>query len=222
MARTMRASLVLGIVLVGTAALADAPPSTGPADTINIPLDSIHALNMPGTRPLDPIESHEGEFKTASGPFVKAICIELARMKQPRAGFAVPGQGEDAVQEAQRVLVEKQEPRGLRAGQRASLFFFSKPFGAYVHLRSVTMEPAQKRITIIYRFVPHETRRITPHLAVIPLPDLPAGAYDVALIGQLDDRQDERTPGAYVKQWEPQVICRPFSFILSPPTPKKK
>lgn len=206
----MRAILCFVVFLSGAAAVAADGPASKPAE---IPLAIIHALNMPGTKPLDPIESHEGEYKTASGPFIKAIYLELPKMKQPRAGFFVPGQGEDAVQEAERVIVGKQEPRTIRAGQRASVVFFSKPFGAYVHLRAVTIE--NQRITIAYRFVPHEERQVTAHFAVIPLPELPAGKYEVKLAGELDEKQDERVPGNYVKQWEPQIVCRPFEFTIA-------
>jgi hypothetical protein len=138
-----------------------------------------------------------------------------------RPGFAVLGNGKEALREAHAVLVNGKKPRKeFSAGSEISLVFFSKVFDYYVHLDKV--EQRDSKITINYFFVPHRGNG-SAHFALIPLSEMPTGEVRVNLV---------RSPLTEAKATEanvfpppdstldPIVVCRPFSFEVKPEVAK--
>lgn len=157
-----------------------------------IPLKEIWAFEMPGTRDIRELEPDK------FGPRIRKLntAEQIARgeksltnqaishLKHTKPGqaaipaFAVAGTGVDALREAAAVLSGKKKPQAtFSANSDVSIVFFSYLCGSYVYLDKV--EQQSGLIVISYRFVPHETREVTNHLALIPLGKLPPGEVKV-------------------------------------------
>jgi hypothetical protein len=154
----------------------------------SIPLGEVDAVRMPGTRPLSAAMRDDG-FGAAEpgGELVDEILRALAYdpIAHPVAppGFAVAGMGQRALRGAHAVLVGGDVPRAsFRAGEPLSLVFFSYSFNHYVRLVSVEQDAAT--IQISHDFVPHDTKEMTSHLALIPVSGLPVG--DIRVVNRLE------------------------------------
>lgn len=153
------------------------------AETVTIPLKNIWAHEMPGTRDVH-------ELEKAALPANQAASLDnqigdallfVPKGKTTAKGFAVDGTEKEALSKALAAFVKKQQPRqAFAANTQVFVFFFSHSFGQYVHLDNV--ERREKTIKIAYRFVPHETKQLTAHYALIPLGKLPAGKYRVDIV----------------------------------------
>lgn len=148
------------------------------SETITIPLDQIWAYDMPGTRDIAELESN-GNPHMEHGPVVLEIRRSLGVVPKghlAKVGFAVVGEGMDALREAHAVFTEKRKPsQTLSTGSNISIVFFSHQSNPYVHLDKV--ERKDNTVDIYYHFVPHETMDTSEHLALIPL-----GGYRAASI----------------------------------------
>lgn len=141
-----------------------------------IPLDSIWAKDMPGTQDVQKLKSE------CLGEIVEALGFRNWPAKGKEAGqaFVVRGSGKDALCNARDVFSGK-EPKAKTQpqGESISLVFYTFATGYYGHLREVTRDANE--INIKYSLVPHRTRELTNHFALIPLRELPAGKYRVVL-----------------------------------------
>ncbi len=185
-------------------------------NVVQIPLKSILAHGMPGTRDVRELE------KGAVPPNQRAPLsddiggeLEFIPKGQTTAkGFAVVGTGNAALRNAHAVLVKKQQPRqSFSADAEISVVFFSHSFDQYVHLDNV--ERRDKTIKIAYRFVPHETKQMTAHFALIPLGKLPVGKYRVDFVRlPLEQKYVDTGFRSVDSQWNNRVVCLPFSFEI--------
>jgi hypothetical protein len=198
-------------------------------EVITIPLDQIWAYQMPGTHDIRELEpevfgavakgiSREEIVRREKASLFNRIGsrIPIARegvIVQPC--FAVLGDGLEALRNAQAELTSQQEPaQSFSSNSQLSIFFFSYSFGQYVHLDHVKRRG--KTIQIAYRFVPHQTKQLTAHFALIPLGKLAPGEYRVDIVRlPLDQTYIERGFKSVDPRWNAQVVCRPFSFTVT-------
>ncbi len=172
-----------------------------------IPLKSIWAYEMPGTRVL----SERGDENAVLNEIRRSLKFDPKKHPTAPEGFAVRGEGLEALREAQAVLVKGEKPRtSFKDDDSISLVFFSYEFGAYVHVTSV--EQRESVVQVAYRFVQHQTRELTEHIALIPLGRMKEGTIRVVINHQIDtsapdrlDRDDEI----------PRTVCRSFDIKVT-------
>jgi hypothetical protein len=128
--------------------------------------------------------------------------------------FAVAGAGKDALREAAAVMSGKKKPQtSFSANSNVSVVFFSHSFNCYVHLDKVELQPGL--IVISYRFVPHETKQMSSHFALIPIGKLPPGEVKVDIkrlpMGKTFTDAGFKEPAS---SWESQVVAQPFRFTV--------
>jgi hypothetical protein len=195
--------------LVVTSSLAEPPKKESRA--VTIPLTSIWAYNMPGTRELQKMEDRR-VAKQIEG-IRRALSQLPPQGKEAGKGIAVLGTGVDALAEAHAVLVEGKKPRKtFPVDSEVSIFFYSYESGFYVHLRSITRQG--NSIEIRYRFVTHKTKELTQHFALIPLGKITPGQFPVEII-------QAPMPEEFIKAgWKPvksevvkRIVCKSFSFL---------
>jgi hypothetical protein len=177
-----------------------------------IPLKDIWAHNMPGTR-----EVTELEAGNAAGLLFEQIGGALKFIPKGQTvakGFAVAGTDKEALRNAHAVLVNsKKLQQSFPAVNDFWLVFFSHSFGQYVHLDNV--ERSGTKIRVSYRFVPHETKQMSAHFAMIPLGKLSPGKYRVDIVRlPLEQKYVAQGFKAIDRQWEARVVCQPFSFTV--------
>ena len=120
----------------------------------------------------------------------------------------------DALRRAHAVLVKNEKPReNFNKGDELTIVFYSFSSTWYVHLHDV--EIIDRKINIRYRFVPHRTRNMSSHIALIPLNDLTAGEYDVT-IKRMPLEQHFLEQG-----WKNRpksadgLVCESFKFVIN-------
>ncbi len=165
------------------------------SNTAIIPLKEIWAYEMPGTRDvrkLEPDKFGEAAEKLTSSEqlqlFEKSLTSQILQTlgfnkpgQQPKRGFAVMGTGADALREAHAVLVKGRNPKeSLPVGSEISVVFYSHLFGYYVRLHEIKKQPGA--IVIQYHFVPHRTKEMTRHFALIPVGELAPGDVKVEIL----------------------------------------
>ncbi len=187
-------------------------------ETVVIPLDQIWALDMPGTRNIRKLQA-EKLPPPGDGQLVAQIRRSLSKDRPKgeaaKAGFAVLGTGLEALRDAHAVLVEGKEPRkSFPVGSDLTLVFFSQRLSSYyVHVHEVTCQ--ENAISIRYRFVPHETKELTTHFALIPIKGLAEGGYRVRVIQSPMERMFIEAGFKQIDDtYERSIISRPFSFGL--------
>jgi hypothetical protein len=203
------------------------------SDSVMIPLDQIWAYEMPGTRDvwelepdkfgpklldLRPEERRKRFDESLTHQTVRHLGVTKLGV-QAAPGFAVLGTGKEVLREAHAVLAGGRTPRRtFPPNSKVALVFFSKVFDYYVHLDKV--EQQGNRIMIKYFFVPHRGNG-TSHFALIPLGQLPAGEWQVDVARSPWPKSAKFSvypePGA---EWNSVVVCRPFDFVVEPPTTK--
>lgn len=152
-----------------------------------IPLDQIWAHQMPGTRNVRDLEqsgepiSEEQLRKSLVWQLDRDLFNRRKEGKTAGPAFVVIGTGKEALDNAYTVITEHIEPEQLfSAGTDLSLVFYSHMSGGYyVHLDSI--ERAERKIRVNYRFVAHNTGDATSHFALIPLGRLPEGKFHVEI-----------------------------------------
>jgi hypothetical protein len=181
-------------------------------EPVEISLDTIWGLNMPGIRELETSDDHR--LAKLIGAIRRKLSDKPPQGQTAKACFAVTGAGPDALREAHSVLVDGKKPRQeLPSGRDVSLVFFSHEFGRYVQLQRVLRD--RNDIEIQYQFVPHKSLELTVHFALIPLGKMIPGKVQVH-IKQLPMDDEFRRSGW--KSVEPEVakrvICQSFSFSV--------
>jgi len=230
MAVMKRASnLVVWAVLIFIASASSGQARDEPR--IEIPLNKIWALDMPGTRDIrqmKPVGSDK-RYPVARLPklldsWFTRIRYVLARKPpeaEAEAGFAIGPISLRSLDLTSYVLMKggDEPPRYQSSARKTAAVFFSHPSAYRVQLEHV--ERRGKIIDIHYRFVPHFSSESTFHYALIPLGKLPAGEYRVQ-IQQLP--MEQKYIDAGFKPVGPvelrRIVCKPFSFIVKdPPAP---
>lgn len=192
------------LLIVALLLMAEAPKT--------IPLKDIWAHEMPGTRDVQKLEP-----STSRSSLANQIGGSLDFTPDGQVvgrGFAVAGVDKKALSNAHAVLVKSTKPRQTFSTENdITLVFFSRMFSQYVHIQSV--ERSDKTINISYRFVPHETKQMTAHFALIPLGKLTAGKYQVKIASlPLEEKYVAQGIKPVDPKWEKRVICQPFSFTV--------
>ncbi len=192
------------------------------ADSVEIPLKDIWALDMPGTqdiRKLEATATSKDEKNDADLPLISRIRGATAKPRgEPREAFAVLGSGIDALRRAASDMAGETKPQeSFPAGSDVSLVFFSYTTGMYVYLDKV--ERRGNFFEIKYHFVPHLTKEMTDHFALIPLGAIESGVYSVDIVQSPMDMSRVSTAGKKpaattdAKSAE-KFVCRPFSFSV--------
>ena len=134
-----------------------------------IPLNEICAYDMPGTRKIGELDAVKEPTGTTAHPIVRQIVLALASRRPKEAedvgqAFIVSTTGEKAVQDARDVITKSVVPRTKFSPETdLTLFFYSVLGAPYARIASV--EKSERVITVKYRFVSHNTRDDTLHLA---------------------------------------------------------
>ena len=186
-------------------------------EVVEIPLDRIWALRMPGTRKIGELEPDKPPL-SVHGPLVGEIRQSLApappKGMQAKSAFAVLGSGEEALRQAHAVLVENKPAQdSFPAGGEISVVFYSHQFGGYVHLDQIRRRNGL--VEIKYRFVPHLETYLTEHVALIPLGNLPSGEYEVRIIQvPIEQKFVDYGVKPINSEWERRIVCKSFSFSV--------
>jgi hypothetical protein len=209
----MQRLLIIAVCLLCVNAVACVPSERSKA--VEIPLKSIWAHEMPGTRDIRVLEKGVVSQRASLADQIGGALDFIPKGQTAGKGFAVVGTDKEALRNAHKVLVQTRKPRqSFSASADLSLVFFSHPFGQYVHLAHV--EQRDKTIKISYRFVPHETKQMTAHFALIPLGKLTAGGYQVDIVRlPLEQKYVAQGFKPVDPQWESRVVCQPFSFTVA-------
>jgi len=176
----------------------------------NIPLETVWALDMPGTQPMNRIQRGTPlAYENPEGQLVDEIrtALKYDPQRRPTAGpcFAVQGTGMTALRQAHAVLVREEKlPTEFQAGEELTLVFYSYQFGAYVHLAEVVNRDGH--IDISYRFVPHRTEEVTTHLALIPINSSQPGPRTVHVAPV--------TNGGDNEAWGGKIVCGSGRFVI--------
>lgn len=206
--RTTLIMFVLLLVLRASAVVA----ADDTEDVVKIPLNTIWATSMPGTRDINELEKSAAKQGGTLVNDIGGTLRFLGKGKTTGKGFAVSGTEKEALKNAYVVLVDKKQPRQtLPSSANIWLVFFSHSFGQFVHLANV--ERRDRTIKIEYRLVPHATKQLTAHFALIPLGKLPAGKYTVDIVRlPLEQKYVDQGFKAVDSQLNNRVVCQPFSF----------
>ncbi len=189
--------------------VADREAAAVAARSMTVPLKDIWAYRMPGPRDMNELDGGKAQ-KTLVEPLLKHI----RETWNNDPGAAVQGEGLAALQQYYRIEVEGQEKGVLSAAAPISLVFFTKPTGGYIHLQSVVKECNSNRFTIFYRFVPHESRESTQHMALIPLGKVHPGKYVVKMKRlPMEDKYREIGFPEPSREHESNM-CKSFIFVV--------
>lgn len=180
------------------------------ASAEEIPLKDVWGFRMPGTRPL-----REGlpPGKAPESLLIREIvpALRIPAKQDPGEGFAVKGEGIDALQEAHAVVLKKQKPQTEFSDDAdTSIVFFTRPAAVYVHLDRV--ERKGDEVTISYHFVQHLEKITSCHIALIPLGKLPPGTFKVDLVRLPDAFASTFSAPNLAKDFESRVVCKSFEF----------
>lgn len=210
------------------AILASCVASANADDPVTVPLKNIWAYQMPGTRDVRELEpqnfgqavrklTSDEQLKrygqSLTSRILKTLQVRPTNQKAKKA-FAVLGTGVDALREAHAVLAERQRPRRtLPVDAEVSVVFFSYSFGSYVHLNKVEREG--NTVTVSCRFVPHETKEMTAHFALIPIGKFKLGEVKVTVVSSpMEKRFVDSGFKPVSAETESQVVSRSFRLLV--------
>ncbi len=191
-------------------------------DAVVIPLSEVWGWRIPGTKPMS-AGQRGGEYTAEEGPLLEEIRKRLSGLpgvgeeKKAEAGFIVAGTGMEAMKKAHAILMGKEDRRNdFEVDQELSLVFFTYRSTSYIHLHDIVIE--DHTIRVRFKFIPHRSREVTNHFALIPISGLKGGKYEV-LVERLPLEQK------YVKAGVPprptssnNLVSSSFSFSVKEST----
>jgi len=216
--------LFMGLILVAFLA-ASLRAESNEADII--PLKKIWAWDMPGTTSIRTLEpKHFGDVlkgkssaeqvRLQDSSVISKTLVPLAKFNNAQCGpgFAVKGTGAEALTNARAILSGGEKPStSFMPRDDVSLVFFSRLFGAYVHITEV--KQATNRVEIRYRFEPHIDTELTVNFALIPLGKLQPGKVDVDVIRIPHDKKyDAMSVTPVSQEMESRIVCKSFQFVV--------
>jgi hypothetical protein len=170
---------------------------------------------MPGTKNFSAIKPAE-----SNAALVELIQQSLMRRRNhgdAEQAFVVEGEVDSALRQVYDVLVKRERSNSqISVGDKAWIVFFTYSIGQFVHLKEVLREG--HNIKIRYRLIPHSSKNLTRHLALIPIEALPSGTYKVDIVST--PLEAEFVASNYVAIPESalkQRVCRPFNFSVVDP-----
>ncbi len=192
-----------------------------------IPLNKIWAWDMPGTIDVRSLEpdcfgdvlknvSSEEQVRLQERSLLYQCLPLLAKQKEKHreSAFAVRGTGLEALKNAHAVLAKNEKPpRSFSPQDDISIVFFSRLYGAYVHIEEVRQWDAH--IEIKYRFVPHLEAYQSNNFALIPLKKVPAGKIAVAIVKlPLDQKSKDIGASEVSGEQAARIVSKPFKFLV--------
>jgi hypothetical protein len=215
----------IGILLVVLFMATDSTAAVDEKETI--PLNKIWALDMPGTTDIRKLEPNcFGEVlkgKTSAEQVrlqensLLSQCQRALRNrndKQTESAFAVRGTGLEALKNARSRLAKTEKPPKSFSPQDAvSIVFFSRLYGASVHIEEVRQW--DRHVEIKYRFVPHLEAYLSNNFALIPLKKLSAGKIEVAVVKlPLDQKSKDIGAREVSDEQAARIVCKPFMILV--------
>jgi hypothetical protein len=206
-----RSVLVSQMLITGLSAIIAFAETNAHSESELIPLKDIWAYDMPGTHDIQTLKP------AMPKDLVDLIQQSLGRTtsdSHAKSGFVVQGDDKEALQTTYDVIVSGAAPKKPQVNQKTWIVFFSRDSGQYVHLRDVQRQ--DKQFTVRYRFVPHDSKEMTRHFALIPLGNLPAGSYRVSIAKspmeqRYVDAKFQPVPESFVSK----IVCKPFEFVVT-------
>lgn len=155
---------------------------SSPAYTKEIPLKSLHALNMKDIPSVYELEPKLDRSRLSKAELLKVSDVEKLRValsKRPKgvAGPVLVVPTEVALKAANGILKGEEMPRWLPTDTDLSLVFYAFLNGRYIWINNVEREG--NLITIKFEAVQHTSADMTQHFALIPLGKLAPGTYHV-------------------------------------------
>jgi hypothetical protein len=178
---------------------------------IEIPLSEIWGHDMPGTRRIAELMDDPQSEDSLMGQIGKAHSYKRGD-KPVGPGLAVEGTGTEALKNAHAVITGKDpRPVFLSKDQEVSLAFFTMYTGYYIHVKKVTL--SGNTIRIRYEFLPHISKDITQHFALIPLGRLHKGEFEVEIVGEpLAQKYIDRGWKEFDDEKKARVVSSSFKF----------
>ncbi len=188
---------------------------------VSISLAEIWALDMPGTRPMIAVMTGDGQYTAPEGELVSKIMtlINDRRRQHEDAGpaFAVPGEGLVALKRVyERLASGEAKPQVFKSDEPLSIFFFSKHYGAYVHLTHA--EVSASEVWLTYTLVPHRTKQTTSHIALVPVRPSRGGKLKILVKAKVPERVDKRIPTW--RQTAGRIVCKSSSITIQKTLPR--
>jgi hypothetical protein len=222
----MRPAIAQAIAL---AILASHSATAAAEKAIEIPLKDVWAYQMPGTRDVRELEaerfgdavkklSSEDQLALSSESLISQILHQLGsppkNKPKARPAFAVAGTGRQSLQAACQVLAHgAKPPKSFSPNDDITVVFFSCEHGAYVHLHDIRI--VGSTVEISYQFVPHRTKELTRHFAIIPLGRMPSGMGTVNILRMPFDKKFASWGiKPITEEEEDRLISRPFEFVV--------
>ena len=184
---------------------------------VEIRLNDIWASHMPGTRDIRELEPEffkKNSIRAQSDSLINQIGESLSNYQQPGNGFCVTGTDLDALKGTHLVLALGKPPKtSFDSHDEITAVFYSLPFDCYVEIDPV--KRSGTTIEISYRLVPHDSKELTSHFALIPLGQLPPGKYDVQVHQvPMDQKYIDEGYKPVKEKWTGLKICTPFTFTV--------
>lgn len=189
---------------------------------VEIPLDQIWALDMPGTKDIRTLENQEKFKGMLMADIIKSSLVEntksmLSSRHLPRAGesagpgFVVLGKGLEALKEANAILNKKKDQeKTFPVNQELSLVFFSYNFPRVIEFDEISR--TDDEITIKYHFHDHGVMLNKTYFALIPLGVLPAGEFSVRLKRLSDTSRENVISNPVALETARRVVPDSFDF----------
>ncbi len=187
-------------------------------ETLTIPLDTIWAWDMPGTKDvseISPVDTTLPTKETRRLSPMHDILITLNyadKNQRPAKGFVVIGSDRLALDKAREIITGKSKAlSALPSYEELTLVYFSKG-GCPIYLSEVS----RNKHKIIVTFYTHRTIELDlgSYFALIPLGKLPKGGYMV----RLQQSSPTVEPGATSKRLSAEnvhrLICDSFDFSV--------
>lgn len=207
----MKRLITIGLVILSASA----------ASADEIPLDSIWAYHLPGTKDIQELEPlpdlRDPSFKDAySGSSVVKIARYLSTYvpeKKAGPGFVVVGTGKDALDRAYSVVQEKAKHKKaeqpiMPRDTDLSLVFYAYTAGCPLEIESV--EKSAGSVTVKYRFVTRDAVHGSKKFAIIPLGRFEEGTVRVDI--EQIPTDDPKVAEVVQRVNAERLICDSFSF----------
>jgi len=193
-----------------------------PTLPIEIPLNSIYALDMPGTknvRDLEPdylrqrLTDQERLDRSVVEQIRHSLTFDRRPGKRAGHGFAVVG---NPLRQARDVLTGKKRVTPLfPSDSDLWLVFFSCTSRFYVHLDGAWLNQHRHEISLKYHLVSHSTLEMTENFALIPVGIVPPGKYKVKIVQNpvvAGDRFASTKPVDAARMQ--RIVCDSFPIIV--------
>ena len=181
-----------------------------------IPLDTIWAEGMEGTRDVKELDANPRDVRSPSRTIRNWLRLQRGPLRDPplggkplASGFVVLGTDERALKMAREKIAQpRKDTDGFLANSDVSIVVYGIPTGGRLQIAAV--DRLDSVITVSYRIVADENPDKSGQYAIIPLGKLPPGEYDVRMVQIADDQAVKADPGIAARG-----VSSSFSFRMS-------